>query len=430
MSSRIFSWLIISTLAFGGACKKEEVKEEPASKKDDESKSDDEGKKKKKDKDKDKDDESDDEGKKKKKKAGGDECPGTFGEFKDYDSADEQSCTCKEDHVGGAVWGSGIYTTDSSPCAAAVHAGVIKKDGGGEITMKHAKGCDSYVGSTKNGVISHGWTKFGGSFYFPDKGDGKCVKSDVCPSTFVSIKDKDEETEVTCNCAPNPSGSVWGSEIYTQDSSICNAAAHNGVITKAEGGSVTAKAAPGCKSYAGSTVNGVTSSSWGEYDTSFFFPSKGDGICKTPKAVTASKFKLNEVVDVLWNGAWYEGTILALAPGDKYRVHYSGYSSSWDEWVTLPRLRTKSGKGLKGSGAVAAPKATTAPSGGPAPSAALTAAPAAGAYAVGEAVTILWKGSWYPGKIIAVNGAQYKVHYDNYSASWDEWVTASRLKKK
>lgn len=424
MSSRLFCWLILSALAVGGVGCKKELKDEPATKKDDESSSDDDGKKKKKDKA----EESDDDEGKKKKKSGGGECPGTFSEFKDFDSADEQSCTCEEDHVGGAVWGSGIYTTDSSPCAAAVHAGVIKKSGGGEITMKHAKGCDSYVGSTKNGVVSHGWTKFEGSFYFPDKGDGKCTKSDVCPSTFVSIKDKDDDTEVTCTCAPNPSGSVWGSDIYTQDSSICNAAAHSGVITKADGGSVTAKAAPGCKSYAGSSVNGVTSSSWGEYDTSFFFPSKGDGICKAPKVVTASKYKLNEVVDVLWNGAWYEGTIVAIAPNDKYRVHYSGYSSSWDEWVTLPRLRTKTGKGLKGSGAAAKP--TTAPTGGPAPSAALTAAPAAGAFAAGEAVNILWKGSWYPGKIIGVNGAQYKVHYDGYSASWDEWVTAARLKKK
>jgi hypothetical protein len=74
------------------------------------------------------------------------------------------------------------------------------------------------------------------------------------------------------------SGSVWGTDIYTQDSSICRAAVHAGVITTA-GGSVTAKAAAGCKSYKGGVRGGVESSDWGEYDTSFYFPSKGTGTC-------------------------------------------------------------------------------------------------------------------------------------------------------
>jgi hypothetical protein len=74
------------------------------------------------------------------------------------------------------------------------------------------------------------------------------------------------------------SGSVWGTDIYTQDSSICRAAVHAGVIAVG-GGSVTAKAASGCKSYGGTSRGGVQSSDWGEYDASFYFPSKGTGTC-------------------------------------------------------------------------------------------------------------------------------------------------------
>jgi hypothetical protein len=419
-AQRIFALLIAATFALG-ACKKEEAKEESsekAAKKDDDD--DDKGGKKKKKKSKDDDDtsedKSDDDGKKKKKKGG--TCPTTFSELPDAKSADEQTCACEEEHMGGPVWGTEIFTEDSSPCAAAVHAGVIKKSGG-TITMKHTKGCDVYIGSTKNGVTSHGWDKFGGSFYFPDKGDGKCKKSDACPNTFAEIKDKDEDTEVTCKCAASPTGSVWGSDIYTQDSSICRAAVHNGVITADEGGSVTAKAAPGCKSYTASTANGVTTSSWGEYQTSFYFPSKGDGICKVPKVVTATKFKAGDAVSILWNGAWYPGSILAVAAGPKYRVHYAGYAASWDEWVSESRVKAK-------GGALAAPSTTTTTT------ASATTAPLAGttAYSMGEAVNILWNGSWYPGKIIGVDGGKYKVHYDGYNASWDEWVTSARLKKK
>jgi hypothetical protein len=56
---------------------------------------------------------------------------------------------------------------------------------------------------------------------------------------------------------------------------------------------------------------------------------------------------------------------------------------------------------------------------------------AAGAYKVGDHVNIDWKGSLYPGTIIATPGKDsYKVHYDGYAASWDEAVGPARLKGK
>jgi len=319
------------------ACKKtEETKESKTDEKDEKS----EKKSKKTD---------DDEGEKKSKKGKVKDCPDRFSGFDDYDKADELSCTCDADHAGGALWGSGIYTSDSNPCAAAIHAGVIKADKGGTVTMKPAKGCSSYVGVKKNAVTSHGWGSFANSFYFPDAGDGKCSKSDTCPSTFKSLPDRDDDTEVTCTCAANPSGSVWGSHPYTQDSSLCAAAVHAGAITKADGGSITAKASPGCSKYTGSKENGVTTSNWGPYDTSFHFPSKGDGVCKEAKVVADAKWKVGDAVDANWNGAWYQATVVALAPG-KYRVHYAGYAASWDEWVAGSRLRARTATSLKGSG--------------------------------------------------------------------------------
>lgn len=63
--------------------------------------------------------------------------------------------------------------------------------------------------------------------------------------------------------------SIWGTEIYTHDSSIGTAAVHMGVIKLDKGGNVTIEIVAGQAEYLSSEQNGITSSSWGEYDLSF-----------------------------------------------------------------------------------------------------------------------------------------------------------------
>jgi len=107
-----------------------------------------------------------------------------------------------------------------------------------------------------------------------------------CPAAFKRLPQDQRQSmkPITCRCpAGTTSGSVWGSKVYTTDSSICRAAIHAGVIS-AGGGEVTVQASPGCSSYAGSEANGVRTSNWGPYETSFFFPAKGDGKCPTVEA--------------------------------------------------------------------------------------------------------------------------------------------------
>lgn len=54
------------------------------------------------------------------------------------------------------------------------------------------------------------------------------------------------------------------------------------------------------------------------------------------------------------------------------------------------------------------------------------------AFKKGDAVMVEWKGSWWPAKVIAVQDGKhpYKIHYDGYSDSWNEWVGAERIKRK
>lgn len=64
---------------------------------------------------------------------------------------------------------------------------------------------------------------------------------------------------------------IWGTDIYTDDSSIGTAAVHKGLITFAAGGTVKIRILPGQDSYMGSTAYGVTSLDYGSWDGSFEF---------------------------------------------------------------------------------------------------------------------------------------------------------------
>jgi hypothetical protein len=59
--------------------------------------------------------------------------------------------------------------------------------------------------------------------------------------------------------------------VYTDDSKVCSAAVHKGLITLAAGGTVTIKILPGRATYLGSTRNGITSSSYGSWPGSYSF---------------------------------------------------------------------------------------------------------------------------------------------------------------
>lgn len=44
-------------------------------------------------------------------------------------------------------------------------------------------------------------------------------------------------------------------------------------------------------------------------------------------------------VQVLWGAKWWPATVLQVKD-DKYLIHYDGWGSSWDEWVTTDRMRS------------------------------------------------------------------------------------------
>ena len=66
-------------------------------------------------------------------------------------------------------------------------------------------------------------------------------------------------------------GGVWGSDIYTDDSTIARAAVHAGLVAIGDSATVTIRILPGQRSYSGTTRNGVTSSSYDSWDGSYEF---------------------------------------------------------------------------------------------------------------------------------------------------------------
>lgn len=52
-----------------------------------------------------------------------------------------------------------------------------------------------------------------------------------------------------------------------------------------------------------------------------------------------------------------------------------------------------------------------------------------GRFRVGDAVSVEWRGKWYPCHVLRVDGARFFIHYDGYDSSWDEWVTEARIRK-
>ena len=66
------------------------------------------------------------------------------------------------------MWGTDVYTDDSSVCSAAVHAGLITVEDGGKVVIEIAPAEEEYKGSDANGVESSDYGPWGGSFTFPD----------------------------------------------------------------------------------------------------------------------------------------------------------------------------------------------------------------------------------------------------------------------
>jgi len=176
-----------------------------------------------------------------------------------------------------SVWGSDIYTDDSSICTAAVHVGLIASNRGGTVTIEIRPGRASYLGSTRNGVTTLNYGGTPGSFVFIDSAGkptftgtarpaGEAIDWSYAPLNLRGRIGQQFNFYCPAGGKPYPG---YGSSIYTDDSNVCTAAVHAGVIKADIGGNVTIEIRPGQASYQGTTRNGITTRSYGRTPGSF-----------------------------------------------------------------------------------------------------------------------------------------------------------------
>lgn len=183
--------------------------------------------------------------------------------------------TCPAGCGAQTIWGTGVYSDDSSMCTAAIHAGVLTS-AGGQATVTIAPGLEAYPPTTQNGVTSSAWGSWGRSFTVT--GAGPAVVAITCAQnaqTLVGVAATHHTVTCPAGCG---SATIWGTGAYSDDSSVCTAAIHAGIIQAATGGTVAVTIAPGLEAYPPSTQNGITSAQWGSWSRSFLVGPVG-GAC-------------------------------------------------------------------------------------------------------------------------------------------------------
>ncbi len=194
----------------------------------------------------------------------------------------------------GNVWGTDIYTHDCSIMAAAIHAGIIRPETGGIVTIEIKPGQMSYKGSTRNGISSNDYGQWDGSFVFVKNTLYSSLPKDIIYATWNSqanVYRGKTGQQFTFYLPPTNTiiGTVWGTNVYTDDSYICAAAVHAGLITKEKGGIVTIEMKKGMSAYKSTMQNGILSQSYGEWQSSFTFVNKPAPTGKTDASPAATE---------------------------------------------------------------------------------------------------------------------------------------------
>ena len=179
--------------------------------------------------------------------------------------------------TGGRLWGTGVYTIDSAPATAAVHAGLLAAGQTAVVKITLLPGRTSYEGSARNGVTSSSYGSYGASYaieaapagasmvpMITDPGAANRIQGAAAGQTYA--------VWVTGRAA---AGSIWGSGVYTADSPFAAAAVHAGLLADGAAGPVVVRILPGQASYEGSARNGVASASYGSYGLSYALEAAG-----------------------------------------------------------------------------------------------------------------------------------------------------------
>ena len=64
----------------------------------------------------------------------------------------------------GPLWGTGVYTSDSSLSVAAVHSGLVRPGESAIVKVTNVAPLPDYKGSVRHGVTSHDFGRYGSAY--------------------------------------------------------------------------------------------------------------------------------------------------------------------------------------------------------------------------------------------------------------------------
>lgn len=197
---------------------------------------------------------------------------------------------CPAEGTAQSIYGSDIYTDDSSICTAAVHTGLISLERGGVVSIEIRPGRATYGSTIRHGIKSVNFGQYGRSFVILNSETSRNDLVKDRHSNAAPDSDNDDSSEITpidwntsaggftgeagqtykFRCpSEGTAQAIYGNDVYTDDSSICMAAVHVGLFSLGSGGIVTVEIRPGRSTYGSTIRHGIKSVNFGQYGRSF-----------------------------------------------------------------------------------------------------------------------------------------------------------------
>jgi hypothetical protein len=170
-----------------------------------------------------------------------------------------------------AVWGSDVYTLDSNLAKAAVHSGALRDGQTGVVEVELLASPESFDGSVRNDVKTLPYGPYApGAFRFPKVKPGPASDVTHPPAPPLAGYPAAVGKRVLYPTRGNTIGSVWGTDVYTQDSDLGAAAVHAGFLKRGETGMVEIEFVEAPKVFTGSNSHGVASQDWRNWNGGAF----------------------------------------------------------------------------------------------------------------------------------------------------------------
>jgi RNA binding activity-knot of a chromodomain len=140
--------------------------------------------------------------------------------------------------------------------------------------------------------------------------------------------------------------------------------------------------------------------------------------CKRP-------YRVGEHVLVEWEeGKLYPAHVLEAHGPARYRVHFDGYDTHWDEDVGLDRIRGR----VQGPVPAPPPPAKVTRAAGAPTGSGGSLAEGINPFHEGDRIRVTWRGSVYAALVLQPVGRDHVlIHYEGLESAWDEVVALDRI---